>query len=29
MLHPEKCQKALEQWPQAAAVDFCHCDVFL
>lgn len=26
-LHPGKCQKTLEQWPRAAAVDFCSLNV--
>lgn len=29
MLHPGKCQKSLEQWPRAAAVDFCHLNFSL
>lgn len=28
-LHPGKCQKTSEQWPRAAAVDFCHLNISL
>lgn len=29
ILHPGKCQEALEQWPRAAAVDFCSLNTSL